>query len=136
MSYPENESSHARKMPVHQRLYLIGACILIAGFVCGALIYFNAADTADDSMAYEGSDASAYAVMPKESRQYNFQLERIGGKSAVLAAELDDWFSSLWHGKRLGYTVVTVSTVVAFACFLFARLLFLHADVGDVDRND
>ena len=36
----------------------------------------------------------------------------------MLAAEFREWFDSLWHGKRLAFTVA-VLTLIAAASFMF-----------------
>jgi hypothetical protein len=49
-----------------------------------------------------------------------YQLERLGGKSAVFYQELSDGFSSLWHGSRLGITIGVISCLVALVYYLSA----------------
>lgn len=49
----------------------------------------------------------------KLSKQYEGSMERIGGKSAVMGAEINDFLASLFHGARLGYTVGITSLLVA-----------------------
>lgn len=60
---------------------------------------------------------------PMQSKPYLRQLETIGGQSAVAGAELQQWFSSLWHGERLAFTVAFITLVVLFVYrFLSAPL--------------
>jgi hypothetical protein len=40
----------------------------------------------------------------------------------VMAAELQDWYSGLWHGKNLAYTLVFLSGSGSLTCFVLARL--------------
>jgi hypothetical protein len=133
-SNAKDQGNERKKLPIHRRLYRIGVCILLAGVIIGALITGNAAPENDDPLAY-GADASVYAVTPYESKQYHYQLERVGGKSAVFAAELNDWLGSLWHGQRLGYTVAVISIVCAIGCFVFARLLSFQPGAENHDRK-
>ncbi|HXH39243.1 MAG TPA: hypothetical protein VNN08_11495 [Thermoanaerobaculia bacterium] len=56
---------------------------------------------------------------PMQSKMYLRQLEIIGGKSAVFGAELQQWFSSLWHGEQLGFTVAFL-TLLVLCVYLFA----------------
>jgi hypothetical protein len=56
---------------------------------------------------------------PMQSKQYLRQLEVIGGKSAVFGAELQQWFSSLWHGENLAFTVAFL-TLLVVSVYLFA----------------
>lgn len=94
------------------RLYLVGGCILAAGWLAGTLIYFNAsADAPAGDLAYGIGWEKRYA----------FQLQRFGGQAAVLADEFSQWFSALWHGRQLAFTVATLCTGIALLCFLVAR---------------
>jgi hypothetical protein len=51
------------------------------------------------------------------------QVERLGGMSAVYALEFHRWFLSLWHGRRLAYTLAALSAAVALLCFYIAGLM-------------
>ena len=73
----------------------------------------------------------ADAILSGASKRYEYEMERIGGKSNVLAAELREWFVSLWHGKRLAHTVVFLSVGGSLACFLLAHLLSLPPLLDD-----
>ncbi|WP_420995595.1 hypothetical protein ACKI2N_021835 [Cupriavidus sp. 30B13] len=119
-----------RRWTVPARLYLLGAAILAAGWIGSALIYLNAARE-------ESSADLLYG--PGWQRQYDFQLERIGGKAAVLAAEFSQWFGGLWHGRQLAITLAVLATVAALLCFAVARELALaarHRHAGEGDKGD
>jgi hypothetical protein len=49
------------------------------------------------------------------------QLERFGGKSAVVFDEINRWLASLWVGRRLGVTIIAISLVAAGLLFWIAR---------------
>jgi hypothetical protein len=110
-----------RDTTVQARFRLIGLCILIAGLLAAAVINWRAAP----------DDGSADAILSGASKRYEYEMERIGGKSNVLAAELREWFVSLWHGKRLAHTVVFLSVGGSLACFLLAHLLSLPPLLDD-----
>ena len=95
------------------RFRLIGVCILVAGLLAAALINWRAAP----------DDESSDAILSGESKRYEYEMERIGGKSNVLAAEFREWFVSLWHGRRLAHTLVFLSVGGSLACFVLAHLL-------------
>lgn len=57
------------------------------------------------------------------SKRYVSQLERIGGKQAVLFDELLTWLGSLWEGRRLAYTIATLSAAVSLCLWAFATYL-------------
>ena len=50
------------------------------------------------------------------NKKYLREMRMMGGQGNVLAAEFNDWFAGLWHGRNLGGTVVvlTVATVLVF----------------------
>jgi len=97
----------------------IGVAILIAG-LCASALVFVMAPAADESGADASSALSVTTV--DNSKRYQLELERIGGKSAVLAAEFDDWFTSLWHGARLAGTLAILSLGASLLCFWAARI--------------
>ncbi|MGO4157820.1 hypothetical protein [Cupriavidus sp. YAF13] len=49
----------------------------------------------------------------------------------MLAAEFSQWFSDLWHGKQLAFTVAILCTGIALLCFFVARELSLAANRDD-----
>ena len=118
MSEVEKSPSRPPRWSPSARLYLLGAIILAAGWITGAVIFVTAGGD-------EPGGDLAYGV--GWERKYAFQLERMGGKAAVMGDELSQWFSSLWSGRRLGFTVAILFTVAACLCFLIARGLSLAA---------
>ena len=104
-----------------RRLRLASALILVLG-LCAALLIYRAADTgAQEAIAFEIIDGQAYSVAPAESKVYRREVERIGGKAALLFADFDRWFSGLWRGRSLAYTVAFLTTTASAALFLIAR---------------
>jgi len=74
-------------------------------------IYLAAADDA----------GSAALAEMRGSKPYVHQLERFGGKAAVLFDQFNRWFAGLWEGRQLGITVACITIVVAAAMLLAAR---------------
>ena len=105
------------------RLYLSGAAILLAGWLGAATIYANAGDESSDTLGYEFVNGVAYPILAYESKAYRHDLERFGGKAAIMADDFSRWLSGLWVGKRLAYTLATLATAAALACVLTARRL-------------
>jgi hypothetical protein len=97
------------------RLYLISAAILLLGLAGALLIYFTASDAPETGHAFYDS--------PQLSKKYIRELERFGGKQAVIFDEIIRWLDSRFSGKALGVTIGWISTIVALALFLFARWL-------------
>ncbi len=95
-----------------RRALLVTSLILAVGLT-GTLVLYVAAVRAPDDPADELTD----------SKQYLRQMELYGGKANVLAAELQHWLSSLWHGRRLALTVACGTLLVAGAYWLVAAPL-------------
>ncbi len=78
----------------------------MVGFGSALAIYLTAGPAPEDPLGRQ------------DSRQYLHAMELYGGKANLLAAELMDWFRSLWHGTRLAATVAC-ATVLAAAVVWF-----------------
>jgi hypothetical protein len=104
------------------RLLIAATLILIACITSGAVIYLLAGDEVEAG-AYLIIGDTAYAVDPASSKAYTRQLERFGGKAAVLFDDINRWLASLWQGKRLGITIASLGAGAALVLFLIARRL-------------
>lgn len=90
----------------------ISGVLLALGFAVAVAIFcFAPSDRID---AYD----------PLASKKYLQEIRRIGGRGNEVAAEFNDWFAGLWHGRALAGTVavLTVVTTLAF------RFVALHPD--------
>ena len=115
--YKEDEALRAR-------LQKTGIYMLVVGILAGTVAFFLApSDDDSGAVGYEVIDGNSYAVMPADSKRYEHDMEAIGGKSAVLGAELMDWFRSLWHGRRLAATLAFLGAGGFLACFFLANRL-------------
>jgi len=113
-----------------QRLLVgVGISILLIGILISAFIYYNSEveTDADRAIGYESLGGDSYAVIPANSKLYQQGLEKIGGKSMLVSVELQTWFSRLWVGRNLAFTVVTLSFACSLACFLIAWLISLES---------
>ncbi len=90
---------------VGRALRLIAGAILVIGLASAVGIY---ATSTDEVAGYQ----------PEATKQYLRTLELYGGKANVMATELREWFDSLWHGRRLAYTVGWASGLLAGAFWL------------------
>lgn len=116
------------------RLYASSIVVLIAGMCAAAAIWFTAED---DPLAgaYQVVvvDGKAYPVAPGQSKVYMREVQRFGGKAAVLFDEIDRWFAGLWRGRSLAITVGWIS-IVAAAALLLAGYLSRAPGTGDAER--
>jgi hypothetical protein len=87
--------------------------VLVLGLASALGIYLAADDT---------SPSAALAEM-HGSKPYVHQLERFGGKAAVMFDQFNRWFAGLWEGRQLGITVACITIVVAAAMLVVARRL-------------
>ena len=101
-----------KRAALRARLYATCIIILVAGLGGGAWIYRTAEDESNAAMDEMTS-----------SKMYVRELQRFGGKAAVLFDEFNRWFAGLWQGKSLGITVAWISILVSLALFLTARRL-------------
>jgi hypothetical protein len=103
------------------RFFLAAAIVLVVGLLSAATIYLVADDEPSGS-AYVIVGDSAYAVDPTRSKTYVMQLERFGGKAAVLFDDFNRWFAARWQGKALGITVAWLSiAAAALICLIGSR---------------
>ncbi|HET7364958.1 MAG TPA: hypothetical protein VFJ70_15435 [Burkholderiales bacterium] len=100
-------------------LFLLGLAILIAGLVAGTAIYVLADEP--EASAYVIIGDTAFPVDPATSKAYQRQLERYGGKMAVVFDDISRWLAARFQGKQLGVTVAAASTLTALVLFFAAR---------------
>jgi hypothetical protein len=81
----------------------------IGGWLLGLYLPPEPPDCTDPS-----SNCSVFDL--GEQRAENFQLERIGGKAAVLAVELNRWLAVVFHGRNLVRVASTAALLLAWAC--------------------
>jgi hypothetical protein len=106
-----------------QRLRLSCLIILVAG-LCGAmLIYLLAEDIPDDSLGYVIVNGTVYPLATRDSKKYRREVERFGGKAALVFDDFNRWFTERWQGKALGKTVAWISILVSLGIYLFANSL-------------
>ena len=106
-----------------KRLRLGCLIILVAG-LCGAmLIYLLAEDIPDGSLGYVIVNGTVYPLATRDSKKYQRELQRFGGKAAVLFDDFNHWFAELWQGKTLAKTIAWISVLVSLGIYLFANSL-------------
>jgi len=105
------------------RLCWAGAIVLAAGLLAAIGIYATATDEVTSLQGYEISAGEVRAITADSSRRYRHELERNGGKMAVLMDDFMRWFGGLWRGRQLAYTLAFLAMGVSLACFWLADSL-------------
>lgn len=105
----------ASSTPYRGVMRFIAGAILALGLSAAAVVFVT-------SPADEESSGRVQLTTAENSRKYQLELRRIGGKAAVAAAQFDEWFDSLWHGRRLAGTLAIISIAGALICLAAGRL--------------
>ena len=111
----EPKPDQREKTPYEVLMRRIAAYVLAVGLSASAVVFALA------PAAPEGDEAGVSVASIGNSKRYQLELERIGGKAAVMAVEFEDWFDSLWHGRRLAGTVAVLAALGSWLCFIAAR---------------
>ena len=87
----------------------LGALVILALGLASALGIYLAAD-----------DAPGRAALAEMhgSKPYVHQLERFGGKAAVMFDQFNRWFAGLWRGRSLAVTVGWIAVFLSAGLFL------------------
>jgi hypothetical protein len=108
------------------RCYLVTAGILLIGFGSAVAIFLTAADTADNVFAEF-----------ENSKRFTHEVQRMGGKMALVANDASAWFVGLWHGRQLAYTVACITMLIALGYYLIASAIKPgEVATGPRDNND
>ncbi len=97
--------------------------ILTLGCAAALLVFATASPAPDaDIVGYRLVAGQIFPVRLEDSARNVQTLEAIGGRANLDAAEFDAWIGSLWHGRRLSYTLATVTLLLAGLTVYSARL--------------
>jgi len=100
-------------------LFLLALAIVVAGILGGAAIYVLADEP--EATAYVIVGGTAYPVDPATSKAYQRDLQRYGGKMAVVFDDISRWVAARFQGRQLGVTIAAASAVTALVLYLAAR---------------
>jgi len=112
----ELKQEKPERTPYQNLMRKIAIGIMVGGLSVSAVVFVTAPPEVEED--YLG----VYVTSIHNSKRYLLELERIGGKAAVVAVELSDWFKGLWHGRRLAGTLAVLSVGASLLCFLAARI--------------
>src|ERR1017187_2194852 len=104
--------------PGHRRAVVLG--ILAVGWAAALVVYLTAAPPGDSADDLDGT------------KQYLYQMERVGGKANSFASGIRLWFDGLWHGRSLAGTIACLTLIVAGG-YLFSTLPLPERVAGEED---
>jgi hypothetical protein len=110
--------------------------VLVAGLCSAMLIYLLAEDIPDDSLGYVVVNGTVYPLATSDSKKYRREVQRFGGKAALVFDDFSRWFGELWQGKTLGKTVAWISILVSLGLYLFANSLAPDARPDSEDARE
>ncbi|MDD5287412.1 MAG: hypothetical protein PHD54_16295 [Desulfuromonadaceae bacterium] len=99
-----------------KRCYIITTAILLVGLGSALTIYITAGE----------APYNPFEEFEK-SKKFAYELERIGGKAALVANDFNKWFAGLWHGESLSYTIAAISIFIAAGYYLISTGLVAEA---------
>jgi hypothetical protein len=119
-----------KSMRVRKFLYASSAVVLLVGLSSSIWIYRAAMNEPTGDSSYEFIGGFMYPAEGGNTKRYVHDLQLYGGTAAVLADDFMRWFSGLWRGESLAYTVGFITAAISLVLFLIAR----HA-IGEVWRD-
>jgi hypothetical protein len=121
---------------LHVYLYVASIVLLLGGLGSAVWIYQSSEDTSSNNLGYEIVGGNIYSATPSNTKKYSHDLELYGGKAAVLADRFTRWYSELWHGRSLAFTVACIALLLSAGVFLGARHVEFHGTSGDHRENN
>ena len=99
-----------------KRCYITTTAILFSGLVSAVTIYLIAGEPPDNPLAEF-----------EKSKKFAYELQRMGGKAALVANDFNKWFAGLWQGETLAYTVAAITVCMAAGYYFIATSLVAEA---------
>ena len=124
-------------MTIRTRFQLVGIFILAQGLLAATLAFVRAApdDESNLVIGYESMGGQSFPITTKNSKRYQAASEQFFGKAGGQIAELREWLGSLWHGRRLAYTLAVLSIASCATCFYLADFLSYPLPQQNPDSN-
>jgi hypothetical protein len=95
--------------PRLDRIRAVTAGIVTAGILLALVLY----------RAAQNAAPAPFDLEPTDSKAYLRQVEMMGGKANVLASSMRLWFTGLWQGTHLAFTVFWISVLLAAGFWVF-----------------
>jgi hypothetical protein len=102
----------------------VGWFLLFEGLFASVLIYRNADPDYDPTIiGYEIEGVNSYPIHAGGTKRAQAASEAVGGKAFGAVNDFSSWFATLWHGRRLAYTVAVLSGLAWVICYYLADFL-------------
>jgi len=85
--------------------------ILMVGLTSAVAVFFTAVNPADSPLGNPQDD----------SKIYRRTMEMVGGQANLVASDITDWVTGLWHGRTLAYTLAVLTLVAAYGFFFITE---------------
>ena len=134
----ENETNNTKlnNTRLRTRLYLASSAVLLAGIVSAVLIYVAAMNDSTGGSSYEVIGGFVYPAGGGYTKKYVHDLQLYGGNAAMLGDQFTRWFSGLWHGTSLSYTVAVIAFLLSFVVFVAANNVPARSTSDGEDNRD
>ena len=134
----ENETNNTKlnNTRLRTRLYLASSAVLLAGIVSAVLIYVAAMNDSTGDSGYEVIGGFVYPAGGGYTKKYVHDLQLYGGNAAMLGDQFTRWFSGLWHGTSLSYTVAVIAFLLSFVVFVAANNVPARSTSDGEDNRD
>ena len=108
---------------MNKRLFICSVLVAVVGLSSALVIFLTARDDngPDEGFQTVVVDGKTFRIPLASTKMYQRDLQRFGGNSAVLADDLTRWFSGLWHGRTLAFTLIWITAFVSAGLFVLAR---------------
>ena len=107
------------------------ALILLIGLGISALVYVRAANDPHGGISGE----FALEESMRDSKRYVHDLEVYGGKANIIAADFIRWFSGLWQGTQLAFTIAALTVVTSIAIVVVDDIFNIGPPPPDSDGS-
>jgi hypothetical protein len=122
------KSNKIRRPPyVNPGLFrLISYVIFCVGLLISVVIYVIARPPMEHPFGFN----------PLNTKIYLRQLELLGGKGNIMAAEFMEWFVGLWQGKNLSYTIACITVIISMILWFMGSRKRSDPDKNLVNPRD
>ncbi len=103
--------------------------VMLAGLSISALVYLRA--EGDPHSGISGEFALEESM--RDSKRYVHDLEIYGGKANVIASDFIRWFSGLWEGTQLAFTIAAITVAISIAILVFDNIFNIDQHSSDTN---